>query len=149
MKRSQRMQPVRKLKLQEERQLAKKLAQTQQALAQEKTQLEMLHQYQRDYFASLTETHRSGGTQLQQASQLEKYQQFLSRLHKAIENQRQVYDIKEKAVEAARQEWAQANARLKALDNLIERMRLEEERQQDKREQRMIDDLPLRNNRYD
>lgn len=149
MKRSQRMQPVRKLKQQEERQLAKKLAQAQQALQREQSQLNMLHQYQREYFQGLTGSRQQARTGAISAVDLEKYQMFLSRLEKAIQNQNQVTVIKEKAVEAARQAWAQANARLKALDNLIEKMRLEEEREQDKREQRLIDDLPLRNNGYE
>lgn len=148
MKRSVRMQPVRKLKLQEERQLAKKFAQAQQALEQEKSQLAMLANYQQEYFAGLSGSQQSSNTAVLSAPQLEKYQLFLSRLHKAIENQRQMVVIKEQAVDAARQEWAQANARLKAMDNLIEKMQFEEARQQDKQEQRMLDDLPLRNNRY-
>lgn len=149
MKRSQRMQPVRKLKHQEERQLAKKLAQAQQALQREESQLTMLHQYQREYFQGLTGSQQQARTGAISAADLEKYQMFLSRLERAIQNQNQVKVLKEKAVEAARQAWAQANARLKALDNLIETMRLEEQREQDKKEQRLIDDLPLRNNRYE
>ena len=149
MKRSQRMQPVRKLKQQEERQLAKKLAQAQQALQREESQLTMLHQYQREYFQGLTGSQQQARTGTISATDLEKYQMFLSRLERAIQNQNQVKVLKEKAVEAARQAWAQANARLKALDNLIETMRLEEQREQDKKEQRLIDDLPLRNNRYE
>lgn len=144
MKRSKRMQPVRKLKEQEERAQAKKFAQVQQELQQENDQLSMLQRYQADYFNGLT----SGGAGLS-AQQLDKYQMFLARLHKAIENQRQVVVIKQQAVEAARVQWAQANARLKALDSLIEKMKFEEQQQQDKQDQRLIDDLPLRNNRYD
>lgn len=149
MKRSVRMQPVRKLKQQEERQLAKKLAQAQQELQREQSQLAMLQQYQKEYFQGLTGSQQQARTGLINASELEKYQVFLTRLEKAIQNQHQVTVIREKAVEAARQAWAEANARLKALDNLIERMRFEEEQAEDKREQRLIDDLPLRNNRYE
>lgn len=147
MKRSKRMETVRKLKYQEEQQQAKKFAQAQQALQQEQAQLDMLKKYQQDYFAGLS----SGveNTAIISASQLEKYQQFLSRLHKAIENQQQMVVIKKKSVEVARQEWAQANARLKALDNLIERLQQEEQRIADKQEQKLIDDLPLRPNRYE
>ena len=144
MKRSERMKPVRKLKHQEERQLAKKFAQAQQELLREENQLAMLKQYQREYFQGLTGSHQQARTGAINATELEKYQMFLSRLEKAIQNQNQVKVLKEKAVEAARQTWAEANARLKAMDNLIERLRLEEER-----EQRLIDDLPLRSNRYD
>ena len=148
MKRSQRMVPVRKLKQQEERQKAQGFALAQQEWRRELDQLEMLQRYQQDYFKELLQS--SGGSQvIKNAQQLDKYQMFLLRLDKAIENQRQMVVIKEKSVEVKRQEWADANARLKALDNLIEKMRLEEARIQDKQEQRMIDDLPLRNKRYE
>ncbi|MDX1694636.1 MAG: flagellar export protein FliJ [Ketobacteraceae bacterium] len=149
MKRSERMQPVRKLKQQEERQLARKFARAQQELQREQKQLTMLRQYQAEYFQGLTGSQQQARTGSISASELEKYQMFLSRLEKAIQNQHQVTVIKEKSVEAARQKWAEANARLKAMDNLIAKMRFEEAREQDRREQRMIDDLPLRNNRYD
>lgn len=149
MKRSERMQPVRKLKQQEERQLAKRLAQAQQALQKEESQLQMLQQYQREYFNAVTGSQSQGSTGSIRAIDLEKYQMFLSRLERAIQNQGEVRVLREKAVEAARQAWAEANSRLKALDNLIEKMRFEEEREQDKREQRMLDDMPLRTNRYD
>lgn len=149
MKRSERMQPVRKLKQQEERQLAKKLAQAQQALQKEEAQLQMLQQYQREYFNGLTGSQSQAQSGSINAADLEKYQMFLTRLERAIQNQSQVKVLRDKAVEAARQDWAQANARLKALDNLIEKMRFEEEREQDKKEQRMLDDIPLRIKRYD
>lgn len=148
MKRSKRMTPVRKLKQQEERTAAKKFAGAQQEAQRELQQLQMLEKYQQDYFSSLHDNQgRAAGHSLS-AQQLDKYQMFLARLHKAIENQRQVLVIKEKGVEAARKEWAEANARLKALDSLIEKMVIEEEQMKDKQEQRLIDDLPLRNNHY-
>lgn len=148
MKRSKRMAPVRKLKQQEERAAAKKFANAQQEVQREMQQLQMLEKYQGDYFSSLHDNQGRGGAGSLSAQQLDKYQMFLARLHKAIENQRQVLVIKEKGLEVARQEWAESNARLKALDSLVEKMVREEERAQDKQEQRLIDDLPLRNNHY-
>ncbi|MCG8669025.1 MAG: flagellar export protein FliJ [Pseudomonadales bacterium] len=149
MKRSKRMQPVRKLKQQEERTKAQYFAKTQQEVQREQSQLDMLIKYQGDYFNGLSKGRDQPQSVGLSAQQLDKYQLFLARLHTAIENQRQVLVLKEKAMEAARQEWAAAHARLQAMDSLIDKMRDEEARQEDRQEQRMIDDLPLRNNRYD
>ena len=149
MKRSKRMQPVKKLKQQEERMKAQHFAKTQQDVQREQSQLDMLIKYQGDYFSGLSQGSGEARNVGLSAQQLDKYQLFLARLHTAIENQRQVLVLKQKAMEAARQEWAAAHARLKAMDNLIEKMKEDESRHEDKLEQRMIDDLPLRNNRYD
>ncbi|PIE41570.1 MAG: flagellar export protein FliJ [Gammaproteobacteria bacterium] len=149
MKRSQRMLPVRKLKEQEERTFARKFAQAQQQVEQEKQQLSMLENYQRDYFANISSQQTQHTGVSLSATQLDKYQLFLGRLHTAIENQQQVLVIKEAALKVAREQWAAANARLKALDSLIANIKAEEAQMQDKQEQRLIDDLPLRSNRYD
>ena len=148
MKRSQRMQPVRRLKRQEERRQAKKFAEAQHALEKEMSQLQMLQKYQSDYLNGLSGGQQNNNGLLVSASQLEKYQQFLSGLSKAVENQRQMIDLKEQAVEVARRGWTQANAQLNAMDNLIEKIKQEEAQQVSKQEQRFMDDFPLRNNRY-
>lgn len=141
MKKSKRMQPVRRVKQQHEQELAKQFGQAQQAYLNEQQQLTMLRQYREDYLTSLRDPAAHG---LSSAQQLQKYQQFVLRLEKAITNQQEMVVLKEQAVEAARQAWAQANAQLQALDGLIGRMRDEEARQMDKREQRTLDDLPRR-----
>lgn len=140
MKRSKRLLPVKQLKKQEEQKEAKKLADAQNELRQAEQQLDELHQYRQDYYQSL---HQPSGSLT--ASNLAKYQVFLTRLNRAIENQSQMLNLKKKAVDAQTKVWAAAHARHKAMEELIERFSNEEQIEKDKQEQKLMDEFALRN----
>lgn len=136
MHRSDRMQPVRQLKHQAEQQEAKRLAQRLQELKQAERQMGELHQYRQDYYQMMQQPQ-----QIHSATQLQKYQGFLSRLNTAIERQQQTLLLKKQAVDQQRKAWADAKAKVQAMDDLIARMRQEEQLHADKLEQKSMDEL--------
>ncbi|MCG8534096.1 MAG: flagellar export protein FliJ [Pseudomonadales bacterium] len=142
MKKSQRLLPVRQLKQQEERTEAKKLAQVQQELAAAKQQLQELDSYLKDYFNTVS----SQQSQIHNAAQLGQYQNFITRLKEAISRQNQDVMQREQALKMQSKKWFEASSRLKVMDDLIEKARLEEQREQDKKEQKLQDDRPFRLN---
>lgn len=141
MKKSKRLQPVRQLKQQEERTQAKKLADIQQGLAAARNQLTELESYLADYFSTATHQQR----QIQSAAQLGQYQIFISKLKEAIERQKQDIKQREKALQAQTKNWFEASNKLKTMDELIEKARQQEEREEDQKEQKLLDDRPGQN----
>jgi flagellar FliJ protein len=140
MKKSVRLRPVRDLKHQQERVEAKKLADLQAQLQHARQQQTDLQGYLQEYFASISDNRQN----VRQASQLGLYQAFVQRLQEAIQHQGQLIKQREMVVQAQSRKWVEANARLKALDDLIERIRKEEELAEDKKEQKLLDDRPWR-----
>lgn len=141
MKKSKRLLPVRQLKHQEERTEAKKLAQIQQELAAAKNQLGELQVYLADYFNTVS--NQQG--QIHSAAQLGQYQNFISKLKEAIQRQQQDIKQREQVLQAQTQKWFEASNKLKTMDELIEKARQQEEREADAREQKILDDRPIRN----
>ncbi len=139
MKRSDRLLPVRKLKEQKERAEAHKLAECQKQLQMAQRQALELQNYRAEYYQGVHQN-RQGIS----SSYLDKSHQFISRLNIAIESQLQVVKNCEQALEKQKQVWADAHAKLKAMDDLIDRLRIEEQVQEDKQEQKMLDEYALR-----
>jgi flagellar FliJ protein len=69
-------------------------------------------------------------------------------MDQAIVQQGHLVDRLQRQVEAARQRWLQAHARENALDNVVERMRTQEEQQETRLEQAEVDErMQYRNRR--
>ncbi len=142
MKKSKRLLPVRNLNHQTERTEAKKLAQLQQNLLAARQQKSELESYLSEYF----ETIANHTKQVNQARQLGLYQAFISRLQQAINNQGEKIKQHEMAFQKQTQKWIAANAKLKSMDDLIERAKQEEALIEAKKEQKLMDDRPFRRN---
>lgn len=138
MKKSTRLAPVRQIKQQEEKEAAQRLGEAQQGLNAAIKQLQELQQYRQDYYASLTEG-REGSSSVP-ATSLEKYQLFLAKLNGVVERQQETVEQYKQHVDSHRKKWAEANARLKSIDELIERAKREETLFMDKQEQKSIDE---------
>lgn len=139
MKKSKRLVPVRQIKQQEEKAAAQRLGEAQQGLNNAIKQLQELQQYRQDYYHSLSAGNE--GNSSVPAAALEKYQLFLARLNGVVERQQETVEQYKQHVDSHRQKWAEANARLKSIDDLIERAKIEEEQLKDKQEQKAIDEL--------
>jgi flagellar FliJ protein len=72
------------------------------------------------------------------------YQRFLSQLETAIGQQRQAVAWHLNSVNKAREVWQQRYARLEALRKLVQRYQHEARLAEDKREQKMLDELAQR-----
>lgn len=140
MKKSVRLQPVRKIKQQQERLEARKLADLQQQLQQARNQCAELQGYLKEYFATINDQRQM----IRQASQLSLYQAFVTRLEQAIQHQMHIIRQREQAVQTQTRKWIAASSKLKAIDDLIARTQQQEQIEADKREQKILDDRPLR-----
>lgn len=139
-KKSERLVPVRALRERQLKDEARKLAQTSQALQAVTRQLNDLEQYLRDYYADPSR----GNVMFRSAQDLAAYQQFIVKLNDAIGRQRQMVALKDAAFRAQQKRWAEASANVETIDRLIIRARDEEQKKEDKREQKIVDELSTR-----
>ena len=138
MHRSQRLQPVLHLASESETEEARRLYAMRMQLHREEMQLQELMNYQKNYEAGAC---RSGSVAPQQLSM---YQQFLSRLHDALEQQEQKRQHFARMLEQQRQRWNEAHVKVQSLSQLITKYVHEEQRQEARREQRAMDEIAAR-----
>ncbi|KAE9644435.1 flagella biosynthesis chaperone FliJ [Pseudomonas sp. PB103] len=72
------------------------------------------------------------------------FQGFLAQLDTAVDQQRQSLVWHQNNLEKAREAWQQAFARVEGLRKLVQRYRDEAQRAEDKREQKLLDELSQR-----
>ncbi len=77
------------------------------------------------------------------------YQNFLHRLDDAVRSQQEIVKDCEQTVEAHRRRWMAKRQRLESLERVLERFQQEEHLQAARLEQRVLDDLRSRPERYD
>ncbi len=140
MKRSQRMQTVRRLAERKTHQAEQALGQAQQALLAERQKLEQLESFRNEYQQNLLQQGRQGI----RAEQLLRTQQFLARLGTAMEQQQRQIARAEQQLENAKQQWRAVRAREQVLESLVGRLQAEELQQEEKRLQKAVDELAQR-----
>ncbi|WP_085682998.1 MULTISPECIES: flagellar export protein FliJ [unclassified Pseudomonas] len=72
------------------------------------------------------------------------FQGFLAQLDTAVDQQRQSLQWHQNKLDKAREEWQQAFAKVEGLRKLVQRYREEAQRLEDKREQKLLDELSQR-----
>lgn len=77
------------------------------------------------------------------------FQGFLAQLDTAVDQQRQSLVWHQNNLEKAREAWQQAFARVEGLRKLVQRYREDAQRAEDKREQKLLDELAQRLPRHD
>ena len=77
------------------------------------------------------------------------YQGFLAQLGTAIDQQRQSLNWHQNNLNKSREAWQQAFARVEGLRKLVQRYRDEARQLEDKREQKLLDELSQRLPRQD
>lgn len=82
------------------------------------------------------------------AAQWKDYQSFLARLDEAVRAQQQRIRVCEQTVEANRERWLAKRRRLESLERVLDRYRREERAADERRDQRLLDDLPKRLDPY-
>lgn len=138
--RAARLAPVIALAERAEREAAVQLGHSQGLLKQAEVKLGDLERYRADYQQQwLSEGQRGVSGQW-----LMNYQRFLSQLEVAIVQQRQSVTWHRNNLDKVRELWQQRYARLEGLRKLVQRY-LDEARQiEDKREQKLLDELAQR-----
>jgi flagellar FliJ protein len=140
MTRAQRLQPVQHLADENERRLARSLADHERRLGEAEAKCRELERYRTEYEQRFSERAALGIG----ATDLRDYQAFLARLSEAIRQQRQVVERARSERDLERTRWQAAAVRAKAIDHVIERWRQEEHVRAERREQRESDERAQR-----
>ncbi len=138
--RAARLAPVVDMAERAEREAALQLGHAQGLLRQAEVQLGDLERYRGDYQQQwITEGQRGVSGQW-----LMNYQRFLSQLETAIGQQRNSVDWHRANMNKVRDLWQQRYARLEGLRKLVKRYQDEARMAEDKREQKLLDELSQR-----
>lgn len=109
------------------------------ALDQSAQRLNQLRVFRREYEQRLERTASKGID----ARQLADYRRFLSQLNEAIERQGHEVQGRRRAVEGSREALLRRAMRRESLDQLLERARLNQRRDRERREQKLSDEAAL------
>lgn len=137
MKRSERLQIIEKLAQQREDQAAKALAQLRAQLDNEQAQLSELDSYRTEYQAYLQ---RQGSEGLS-IVQWRRTQGFIDQLSQVMQQQQEVIRRCHEQESQLLQHWQRLYQRRKSLEQLVERVSLDEFIAADRAEQKAIDEL--------
>ncbi|SED71967.1 Flagellar protein fliJ [Pseudomonas sp. 8BK] len=138
--RAARLGPVVDMAERAEREAALQLGRCQGLLRQAEVQLGDLERYRGDYQQQwISEGQRGVSGQW-----LMNYQRFLTQLETAIGQQRNSVDWHRANMEKVREVWQQRYARLEGLRKLVKRYQDEARLAEDKREQKLLDELSQR-----
>ena len=138
--RAARLAPVVDMAEEAERKAAQRLGHFQQQVATAQAKLAELERFREDY--QLQWINRGG--QGVNGSWLVNYQRFLGQLETAMTQQRQSLVWHQNNLNNARGTWQQAYARVEGLRKLVQRYIDEARLAEDKREQKLLDELAQR-----
>lgn len=138
--RAKRLQPVVEMAEKAEREAARQLGHCQGLVSQSEAKLGELERFRGDYQQQWI----SEGSKGVSGQWLMNYQRFLSQLEGAIGQQSKSLDWHRANLEKARSLWQQRYARLEGLRKLVQRYRDEARQAEDKREQKLLDELAQR-----
>lgn len=105
-------------------------------MTEHELKLQQLKLYRAEY-AKLFQEHGSRGMD---GSQLQAYQTFIAQLDTAIKQQIDMIVLSNNERDEKREEWQLRHTRTQALDKTVGRLKQAEQRQEDKKEQREMDD---------
>jgi flagellar FliJ protein len=111
--------------------------QAQKNLFEQRSQLQNLHQYRRQYSAQLSEKGAQGLT----ISTLSKYQQFIIQIDQGLTNQQSAIVKFEYAVHDKKKRWTDSQIAHKAMGLLLEKKAREATKLADKKEQQILDEF--------
>lgn len=134
MKRSQRIRQLKKLLDQDAEREAIKLAKMQTQLTDEKEKIAQLMGFKKDYFHRST----SMGGQVW-PKQLQDLEKFTKQLDFSIGQQNKYIEVLIQHIEAQREIWLKLNNKVKAYEQWIERICVEEQVIEGRKEQKILD----------
>ncbi|MGO2449925.1 flagellar export protein FliJ [Pseudomonas taetrolens] len=143
--RAARLAPVVDMAEKAERAAAQRLGHFQGQVNLANSKLGDLEKYRGEYQSQWVER----GSQGVSGQWLRNYQYFLNQLETAVGQQRQSLVWHENNLNKARETWQQAYARVEGLRKLVQRYADEAQQLDDKREQKLMDELSQRSSRQD
>ncbi len=105
-----------------------------------RSRLEMLEQYRSEYADRLRENIAQGITR----QALGNYQDFLARIDEAISQQSRAVSQSEANTVLGQQHWREQHTKMKAIDTLSIRHQERQRKQEDKQEQKLLDEYSTR-----
>lgn len=138
MNRSEKLQPVSRIRKQQERNAGRLHGECIRQAEQQKQQLDDLINYRDQY----SETFQLAGESGLSAIQLLEYRLFINRLDDAILQQKQHVINGETKCEASQKEWVEKRNSRKMIEKVVESRQLTEYKQKEMREQKELEDRP-------
>lgn len=136
MTRSQRFNPIIRLADNREQQAASIMGQSLRDLELQKQRLDELSSYREDYSKRLTAAGREGVS----INQMNDYRRFITKINEAITQQRRKITQSELEYEQRRMLWSSLHSQTRALDKIAGRFRDAERRQDELKEQKILDE---------
>ena len=136
MNRVRRLEPIKELAERKERQAAQTFGQSQQILEAARKGLTSLHEFRQNY----SEQFQASATQGLGIRRLQEYRAFLDKINKAIVDQEKRVQQAEREVDNKKRNWEAARAHLLGLQTVVDKLRGEALKQDQKREQSEQDD---------
>lgn len=140
MTRSQRMQPVQRVAEDRADAAAKVYAEARKRLEEQRARLQQLIQYRQDYLNQRAAN--NGGAM--DGFRLRDYNAFIARIDTAIQHQQQAVAVAEGEAQRTRRLWTDVLGRARAIEKVVERYQDDERREDNRREQRLSDELATR-----
>lgn len=137
---SERFRPIHKLASHKERKAAAALGESIRQRDAAQQRLEELRQYLAEYLERFANATRNGLP----GSQLLEYQVFISKLETAIVQQEEIVRQSQRDCDSSKKNWAGRYTRSKAMENALDRMRVAERKDEDRKEQAESDDRSQR-----
>lgn len=141
MSRSKKLAPVVNHVEKNEQTALQSVAFSQQQLQQQLNRLNQLLTYKEEY----AERHNQGVEISYTSVQLQEFNRFLHQLDETIRQQRHVVVMAEREVEIKRQKWKLTRSRSDAIHKVVDRIQLDEQKLEQQKEQRFMDEIALRN----
>ncbi len=136
MLRSQRLAVVMTLEERKEKAALEKMAEAQQHHEAQRQQIENLERYQQEYREQI----RSSQQGVVSVARLQGWQAFIAQLDQVIGQQQKLLVQAEDRLRHCREEWQRAWERRRGMEKYIETCRRQEQREQDLREQKQMDE---------
>ena len=136
MKRSKRLQVVLDLAERKRKQADQLLAQARGRVEQGEQTLLQLESYYNDYVNSFY-AEGAGGINL---GQIETHQAFMQKLRVAIDQQKKALVMDRAQLEQVQKHWQSAYGHHKAVDTLVDKLKTEELKQEEKQQQKILDE---------
>lgn len=136
-KRSERFKPIHHIAQQRENVAAQTFGKVQKELFNHNSRLMELMQYHEDYQTRFAQ----GAVEGMSVVQVQSYQKFISQLKVAIiEQKKQISRIAD-ACDSSRSNWHKQRQKSQVLENVIDRYQKQELKQENKKEQRDLDEM--------
>lgn len=136
MLRSQRLAVVLTLEERKEKAALEKMAEAQKHYEAQRQQIENLERYQQEYRDQI----RSSQQGVVSVARLQGWQAFIAQLDQVIGQQQKLLVQAEDRLRACREEWQEAWERRRGMEKYIETCRRQEQREQDLRDQKLMDE---------